>query len=435
VRAVPVLSIGVAGAALLAILGACSDGDQAPPATQAQEQTSTTTIVPGVTKDSEASTPTPTMVAPTPVPSAAPGQPPAVELVDAFPGLGELDRPIELINASDREGEFLVALQDGRILSILNLENAPDARTILDIRDEVSRDGNEEGLLGIAIRAGEVDGDSGEIFLYYSVEDGPRRTRLARMNWTRVDGRLAIDPETELVILEVPQPFSNHNGGKVAFGPDGMLYLALGDGGSGGDPQGNGQNLGTLLGSILRLDVSAASVDEPYRIPADNPFVGTAGARGEIWAYGLRNPWRFSFDSQWRLWAGDVGQGQFEEINLVQGGGNYGWNVVEGNECFGSAGCDIGAYLAPVSVYGHSRGDCSVTGGVVHQSKDSEALQGWYFFADFCSGRVRAFHPDAAEAETFVVIDSGPPIAAITAISRGVLLLSFDGTIYRLAED
>jgi glucose/arabinose dehydrogenase len=334
----------------------------------------------------------------------------------------------------EREGELLIALQDGRIVSVLNSESTPAARTILDIREQVSRDGNEEGLLGMAIANGEIGGAAGRIFVYYSVEDRPRRTRLARMDWTRVDGRMAIDASTELVLLEVPQPFSNHNGGKIAFGPDGMLYVALGDGGSGGDPQGNGQNIGTLLGSILRLDVSAASAAEPYRIPADNPFAAVANARGEIWAYGLRNPWRFSFDTTGRLWAGDVGQGQFEEIDLIERGGNYGWNVVEGRDCYQGDTCDPSSYIAPVSVYDHDLDDCSVTGGVVHAAKDSEALQGWYFFADFCTGRVRAFHPDAQPIATHVLIDSGPPISAIAQISRGVLMLSFDGRIYRLAE-
>jgi glucose/arabinose dehydrogenase len=417
-------------------LAGCGDEDGEAPATQNQEETSTTTIVPGVTKDSEADTPTAsaTVPVPTATPGTGPGEPPVVRLEDAFPGLGELERPIELIVAEEREGELLVALQDGRILSLLNNESAPDARTILDIRDAVSRDGNEEGLLGMAIAVAQIAADSGEIFLYYSVEDGPRRTRLARMNWTRVEGRVSIDAGTELVLLEVAQPFSNHNGGKIAFGPDGMLYVALGDGGSGGDPQGNGQNPGTLLGSILRLDVSEATAEEPYRIPPDNPFVGTPGARGETWAYGLRNPWRFSFDTEGRLWAGDVGQGQFEEIDLIEGGGNYGWNEMEGFECY-QGGCEPSLYEAPVSVYDHRGGDCSVTGGVVHAAKDSAALQGWYFFADFCTGTVRAFHPDAETIETYVVIEDGPPIANIAQISRGVLMLSFDGRIYRLAEE
>lgn len=435
-RAVRFAGRGVACAILFGVAAGCGDDeDRGAVATLPQQEGSTTTIVPGVTRDGEPETPTATATV-TPSPTApatvAPSEPPAVRLAEAFPGLGDLSRPVELIPADEREGELLVALQDGRIVSMLNDAAAPDARIALDIRDQVSRDGNEEGLLGMAIRTAELGGETGQIFLYYSVEPGERRTRLARMDWARVEGRVVVDAASELVILEVGQPFSNHNGGKIAFGPDGMLYVALGDGGSGGDPRGNGQNLATLLGSILRIDVSASTANEPYRIPADNPFVSTGDARGEIWAYGLRNPWRFNFDAQGRLWAGDVGQGSFEEIDLVVRGGNYGWNAMEGNACYAGGGCDPGEFVAPVSVYDHSRGDCSVTGGTVHSAKDSEVLQGWYFFADFCTGRVRTFHPDASPVETFVAIDSGPPIAAIAQLSSGMLMLSFDGRIYRL---
>lgn len=409
---------------------ACSDANGEPTPTSTlvatqDQQGQTTTIVPGVTKGTE------TAATDTPSP---PGEPPEVRLVAAFPGLGDVARPVELIAGDDRESELLVVLQDGRIISIVNSPDAPEPRDALDIREQVSRDGNEEGLLGIAIRPEELGTSRGSIFLYYSVADGQRRTRLSRMDWSRTSGRLVVDPNSELVILEIPQPFANHNGGKIAFGPDGFLYVGLGDGGSGGDPQGNGQNLATLPGSILRIDVANAIDGQPYTIPADNPFAGETNARGEIWAYGLRNPWRFSFDAQGRLWAGDVGQGKYEEINLVVAGGNYGWNVVEGTECYRD-GCDPSQFNGPIAVYGHDGGDCSVTGGVVHEAKDSEALRGWYFFADFCSGRVRAFQPEAAEIETFVVLEEGPPVASIAHISRGLLLLSFDGRIYRLAAD
>ena len=426
---------GFAGTVLLFTMvsgvgAACSDANGEPTPTSTlvatqDQQGQTTTIVPGVTKGTE------TAATDTPSP---PGEPPEVRLVDAFPGLGDLARPVELIAGDDRESELLVALQDGRIISIVNSPDAPEPRDALDIQEQVSRDGNEEGLLGIAIRAEELGTSRGSIFLYYSVADGQRRTRLSRMDWSRTSGRLVVDPNSELVILEIPQPFANHNGGKIAFGSDGFLYVGLGDGGSGGDPQGNGQNLATLPGSILRIDVANAMDGQPYTIPADNPFAGETNARGEIWAYGLRNPWRFSFDAQGRLWAGDVGQGKYEEINLVVAGGNYGWNVVEGTECYRD-GCDPSQFNGPIAVYGHDGGDCSVTGGVVHEAKDSEALRGWYFFADFCSGRVRAFQPEAAELETFVVLEEGPPVAGIAQISRGLLLLSFDGRIYRLAED
>ena len=164
---------------------------------------------------------------------------------------------------------------------------------------------------------------------------------------------LTADPGSELVILEVEQPYANHNGGAIRFGPGGMLYLGLGDGGAAGDPQGNGQNLGTLLGSIIRIEVRDASAAEQYRIPPDNPFADTPGARGEIWAHGLRNPWRMAFDSAGRLWVGDVGQRALEEIDVVERGGNYGWNRLEGTRCFRpSSGCDREGATPPVAEYG-----------------------------------------------------------------------------------
>ncbi len=423
---VPFCGFVVGIAALLA--PGCGGGDAESTATGTavatqDQQGQTTTIVPGVTKGTETAVPTET--------PGPPVGPPSVQLADAFPGLPDLERPVELIAADGREHELLVALQDGQIVSLMNVPDEPDEQVALDIRDRVSRDGNEEGLLGMTIPVEDLTSDSGRIFVYYSVAGGERRGRLARMEWSRSTGRLVIDPDSEFVILEVAEPFSNHNGGKILFGTDGYLYLGLGDGGSGGDPQGNGQNTSTLLGTILRIDVSNSSEAQRYTIPADNPFAGDANARGEIWAYGLRNPWRFSFDAQGRLWAGDVGQGNYEEIDLIERGGNYGWNVVEGNDCYQAANCDMSGFTAPVSVYDHSGGDCSVTGGVVHAAKDTTVLQGWYFFADFCSGRVRAFNPDAAETETYIVIEDGPPISDIAQVSRGVMLLSFDGRIYR----
>ena len=185
------------------------------------------------------------------------------------------------------------------------------------------------------------------------------------------------DASSEVVVLEVEQPYGNHNGGQIEFGPDGFLYVALGDGGSSGDPMGSGQDTGTLLGAILRLDVSGASADAGYAIPPDNPFLGIPGARGEIWAYGLRNPWRFSFDqATGRLWAADVGQNAYEEINVVKRGGNYGWTIMEGLHCFSPRqGCDTSGLELPVAEYGRSEG-CSVTGGHVYDGGDIPGLQG-----------------------------------------------------------
>ena len=238
---------------------------------------------------------------------------------------------------------------------------------------------------------------NGWLWLYYSVdrsaEPGPRRTRLSRFSVDAERGPLAADAGSELVILEVEQPYSNHNGGAIRFGPDGMLYLGLGDGGSAGDPRGNGQNLGTLLGSIIRINVRDASTAAPYGIPPDNPFADTPGARGEIWAYGLRNPWRMAFDSAGRLWVGDVGQQALEEVDVAERGRNYGWNRLEGTRCFRpSSGCDREGTTPPVAEYGRSLG-CSVTGGVVYEGPGAPSLAGSYLFADYCSGRVWALEP------------------------------------------
>ena len=261
------------------------------------------------------------------------------------------------------------------------------------------------------------------MWVYYSAGN-PRRTVLAR--FTRAAGSGTIDRDSQQVVLEVPQPFPNHNGGAIRFGPDGMLYLGLGDGGSGGDPSGNGQNLNTLLGKIIRLDVRATSAAQPYAIPPDNPFTGRPGARGEVWAFGLRNPWRMAFDPPTgRLWVGDVGQNSSEEIDVVVRGGNYGWNFREGTEAFqippyrGVANRSFSTAVPPppdpdrvkpeglkfddpVFTYYHPglapAGDFntgnSVTGGFVYRGDALPALKGRYLFADYASGKVWALEPD-----------------------------------------
>jgi glucose/arabinose dehydrogenase len=209
----------------------------------------------------------------------------------------------------------------------------------------------------------------------------------------------AVDPATERILLELAQPYGNHNGGQLAFGHDGYLYLALGDGGSGGDPLNAGQDLGTILGTLIRIDVDGA---EPYAVPGDNPFVGVDGAADEIWAYGLRNPWRFSFDTATGdLWIADVGQNAVEEVNLQRagegGGQNYGWRIMEGDRCFDPPqGCDPSGLTMPVITYTHESGwGRSITGGYVYRGAAVPELQGWYVFGDYVSGRI--FAADAAD--------------------------------------
>ena len=255
---------------------------------------------------------------------------------------------------------------------------------LLDIRSQVSRGGNEEGFLGVAFAPGYPA--TPHMFVYYSVAGGERRTRLSRFE---VAGDRAV-PGSELVLLEQPQPFSNHKGGALRFGPDGMLYVGMGDGGSQGDPSNRAQDLSQWLGKVLRLDVREGRAGAPYAVPGDNPFVGRAGAKPEVWALGLRNPWRIAFDAATgALWVGEVGQDKVEEIDVVQRGANLGWRRFEGNDCYRGPCDDRGGLTFPVATYTHAEG-CSVTGGVVYRGRAVPALVGWYLYADYCSGRVWA---------------------------------------------
>ncbi len=353
-------------------------------------------------------------------------------LVPAF-GRREFERPVELgayPTGPDAGESVFVAEQDGRVYVL----HEGGESLLLDLRPRVSRAGNEEGLLSVALDPRFES--NGWLWLYYSVDrsadPGPRRTRLSRFIVDTGRDPLAAGADSELAILEVEQPYSNHNGGAIRFGPDGMLYLGLGDGGSAGDPRGNGQNLGTLLGSIIRIAVRDASAAAPYGIPPDNPFVDTPGARGEIWAHGLRNPWRMAFDSAGRLWVGDVGQRALEEIDVVERGGNYGWNRLEGTRCFRpSSGCDREGATPPVAEYGRSLG-CSVTGGVVYEGRDAPSLAGSYLFADYCSGRLWALEP--AAGAVVEIARSPRQVASFGTDARGeVYLLTFGGAILRIA--
>ena len=262
----------------------------------------------------------------------------------------EFSRLTNLAQANEELDRLFVTEQGGRILVFPNQHDVAQASLFLDLSPRVSENSNEEGLLGLAF-----DPDfqnNGYFYVYYSAST-PRRSVISRFSVSQNDANSA-DVGSELIILEIPQPAGNHNGGQLAFGPDGYLYVGLGDGGGSGDRFGNGQNPATLLGSILRINVATASEGERYRVPADNPLAGVADARPEIWAYGLRNPWRFSFDAQTgALWAADVGQNSWEEIDLIEKGLNYGWNVMEGAHCFSPrTGCDETGLQLPVAEYG-----------------------------------------------------------------------------------
>ena len=340
-----------------------------------------------------------------------------------FRGLTNLTQPAA---GDDR---LFVTEQSGRVLAFANDEETREAQVFLDIQDRVSDRGSEEGLLGLAFDP--AYHENGYIYVYYSAS-GPRRSVVSRFHANAE--RQQADPASELVIMEIDQPFSNHNGGQLAFGLDGFLYVGLGDGGSGGDPMRHGRNKGTLLGSILRIDVSRATSETSYAVPPDNPFVGDSSARPEIWAYGLRNPWRFTFDRETgRLWAGDVGQNSVEEVDVVEKGGDYGWNRLEGSRCFSAADCDPTGTVLPVWEY-PTRGNCSVIGGYVYRGGGIPSLTGAYVFGDFCSGRIWALRYDGQEVTEHLLLADTPLQIVSFGQDRdgGLYVLSQNSGIYRL---
>jgi glucose/arabinose dehydrogenase len=311
-----------------------------------------------------------------------PAPPPALALSGFATGLS---LPIGLEAPDDGTGRLFVIEQRGTIRIIQAGSVLPSA--FLDVTALVVS-GGEEGLLGLAFHPN--FGVNRRFFVHYTRQVGVQhQSVISEYASSAVDPNLA-DAASERILLVVDQPFDNHNGGQLAFGPDGYLYIALGDGGGGGDPFGNGQSLLTLLGKILRIDVDGTpAAGLQYAIPADNPFAA-GGGRPEIWAYGLRNPWRFSFDHPTgRLFAGDVGQGDWEEVSLITRGGNFGWNIAEGNHCFFPAtGCDMAGLTAPIAEYDHVTGGAAVIGGFVYRGSSIPGLAGTYVFGDLSSGRV-----------------------------------------------
>ncbi len=352
-----------------------------------------------------------------------------VELNVAFPNLS-FSRPVDLQSPRDGSDHLFVVEQAGVIRVFENRPDVGDAPVFLDIRDRVRDSGNEEGLLGLAFHPDY--GRTGTFYVDYTASN-PRRTVIARYRVDLSDPLRALK-DSEEVVLEVAQPYGNHNGGQIVFGPDGYLYVTLGDGGSGGDPENNGQDPTTLLGSILRIDVDAAEDGLGYGIPPDNPFVGnTEGRREEIFAYGLRNPWRISFDAETdHLWAADVGQNAYEEIDIIESGLNYGWNVMEGFHCYQpSSGCDREGLVEPVAEYDHSEGS-SVTGGFVYRGENIPPLVGKYTYADFVSGRIWTLDYDGTTANVSELFDTSLSISSFGVDQDDELyLLAFDGKIYR----
>lgn len=354
---------------------------------------------------------------------------PALTAKHAFPQLRFKD-PVYLTHAPDGSNRLFLVELAGRVWWFENAPQTTERHLAIDIRSRVGRSGSEEGLLGLAFHPQfQVNR---QVFLHYSAARGRRRNILSRFVFD--PQRHTIDPKSEQVILEVAQPWSNHNGGMIAFGPDSYLYIALGDGGSGGDPRGNGQSRKTLLGSILRIDVDQRDPSQAYTIPPDNPFVGKTDVRGEIWAYGLRNVWRFSFDRKTGdLWAGDVGQNKWEEIDLIKKGGNYGWNRLEGNHLYKSIDVS-GPFEKPIIEHGRELAR-SITGGYVYRGQRHPELRGAYVYGDFMSGLIWALRYDGHQVTEHKYLANVPAISSFGEDRDGELyVISFDGRIYTFGK-
>lgn len=326
------------------------------------------------------------------------GSPPVVDNIELREVADGFSMPVHL-TAPEGDDRLFVVEKAGRIRIVDGGQVL--AADFLDISALVSN-GGEQGLLSLAFHPDYST--NGYFYVYYTDVNG--ETMVVRYTVSG-DPNVANAGSAKL-ILTVDQPYGNHNGGLITFGPDGMLYVGLGDGGSGGDPDNNGQDLGTLLGSLLRIDVDGG---DPYAIPPDNPFVGNAGAMDEIWAYGLRNPWRYSFDREDGLiYIADVGQNTWEEVNVqsaLLGGVNYGWRIMEGNSCYNSSTCISGGLVTPVVQYANGVDGCAVVGGFPYRGTAINGRAGTYFYSDNCSGWIRSFLLDAGKVTEELEWDVG----------------------------
>ncbi len=362
---------------------------------------------------------------PVPDTAVAPATEPPIVNASSFPNAANyewtliasgLTRPVDVQPANDGSGRLFIIEKMGYIRTYENgnLLNEP----FLDITDRVNAGGNEMGLLGLAFHPDYEQ--NGFFYVNYTGDGG--HTRISRFQASENSA----DKNSEKVLLVIEQPYQNHNGGALAFGPDGYLYAGLGDGGNAGDPHKNGQNTNSLLGKILRLDVNNG---DPYAIPSDNPF------NSEVWAYGLRNPWRISFDrSTGDLWIGDVGQGEWEEIDYLpagaEGGANFGWSIMEGNHKYDSD--PQPGLLLPAMEYSHAEGGCSVTGGYVYRGTIPE-WNGVYLYGDYCSGKVWALILSNGQWQSQVMFETDLRITSFGQDESGEIYLASDtGSVYRL---
>jgi quinoprotein glucose dehydrogenase len=369
-----------------------------------------------------------------------------VQLARAFPQL-KPRRPVAITHAGDGTNRLFILSEHGQVLVTPNDQAATELTTFLDIEPQVDYEEkeNEEGLLGLAFHPKYKE--NGQFFVYYTAKNPPHTSVISRFRVSASDPNKA-DPSSEEVLLKIKQPYWNHNGGNLAFGPDGFLYIGLGDGGLGNDPHKNGQKLSTLLGSILRIDVDRKDEGKAYAIPKDNPFVGRQDAASEKYAYGLRNVWGMSFDPETgKLWIGEVGQNIWEEINIVTKGGNYGWNIRESMHKFDEANAKPGPgrtvaqankpdpkegrddLIDPIWEYHHDIGK-SITGGVVYRGKRVPELVGHYLYADYVSGKVWALKYDEKTGKVVAnrpiagaKANPNPPVMTIGTDEQGEVYL------------
>jgi glucose/arabinose dehydrogenase len=437
---------------LLAACGATQPGGNAPSSTTLPDSTAVPAssavapsapalaLAPTVAPTTNAAAPTDTASTPAPAPATAAPSVAAAVLPNPTeigePG-GEirleqisdnLESPVFLTHAGDASGRMFVIEKRG-VIAILH-DRARVEQPFLDISNLINSSGSEQGLLGLAFHPDYAN--NRRFFVYYTASNGDNT--LARYQVS--DNPDVADPASAQVLFAQPDFAPNHNGGMLAFGPDGYLYVGLGDGGGGGDPQSNGQDRAALLGKLLRLDVNG---DAPYAIPPDNPWPdGGDEARPEVWAYGLRNPWRFSFDrANGDLYIGDVGQNIYEEINFqlagASGGQNYGWSIREGMHCFRADTCQPDGLIDPIAEYDHDQG-CSVTGGYVYRGAAFASLQGLYIFGDYCSGTIWSLQRDASGAwQQRTLLDSELSISSFGEDADGELyVIDLGGEIYRV---
>jgi glucose/arabinose dehydrogenase len=393
-------------------------------ATAAAGGTGSATTSPATSASSPAPTPTP---APPP-PSADQLTAMGFKLETVVQGLHQ---PTAVTNDGVNAGRLYIIQQGGSI--VIEQDGKVNETPFLDITDKVGSRGSEQGLLGLAFHP---DFKTNHFF-YIDYTDRNGNTIIAR--YTVAPDGMTADPASAKQIMEIDQPYANHNGGQLAFGPDGMLYIGMGDGGSEGDPQGNGQNTDTLLGKILRIDIDHG---DPYAIPPDNPFANGQGGKPEIWDFGFRNPWRFSFDRQTGdLYIGDVGQAKWEEIDYIaagsKGGLNFGWKIMEGAHCYAPAtNCDQSGLVLPVSEVEHPAG-CAIIGGYVYRGSQYPQINGVYFYTDYCSGAVWAVTHDPSGAWTTTrVIKSPSTYAGYSSfgedLSGELYVTDLNGALYKL---